>query len=103
MTLSLTTNRDGSRVVVAAVGDLDVATAPDLWRNLEELTQEPGADITIDVRGVDFVDSTGLGSLVRLAKEARRNGGGVSLSGPSEHVRKLLAITALDQVLPVID
>jgi anti-anti-sigma factor len=64
-------------VVVTLAGNLDVYTCPQLWRAVEPLL--PGArDVVVDLRGVRFLDSAGLGTLVslrnRLAPHGRRVG-----------------------------
>jgi anti-sigma B factor antagonist len=51
---------DGSGVVVSVNGDLDLATAPVLARRLAELLALPLDSLTIELAGVEFMDSSGL-------------------------------------------
>jgi anti-anti-sigma factor len=53
-------------VMLTLTGDLDLATAPELARAAEELPA--GCEVTVDLRGLTFLDSTGLSQLLHLAK-----------------------------------
>ncbi len=80
-----------SGVIVAGdtLGKLD----EELRRGLSE-----AARIVVDLRGVDRIDSTGLGLLVRFLSHSRNKGGDLRLCSPSQFVRKLLSATKLDSV-----
>ena len=52
---------------------------------------------------VDFIDSSGLGALVRLASTARSKGGDIKLRGLLEHVRKTLEVTNLLSLFETYD
>jgi anti-anti-sigma factor len=83
-------------------GELDLATAPVLSAHLDPLPRWCH-DVVIDVAGLRFVDSTGLGVLLRAHHAAQDEGRRVLLASPSERVRRLLQISALDDVLLVDD
>jgi anti-anti-sigma factor len=83
-------------------GELDLATARVLAAHLDPLPGGAG-DVVVDVSGIRFVDSTGLSVLVQAHHTARSAGRRLVLAAPSARVRRLLEITALDDVLTVID
>jgi len=56
------------------------------------------ARMVVDLRGVDRIDSMGLGLLVRFLTRSRDKGGDVRLCSPTQFVRKLLSATKLDSV-----
>jgi anti-sigma B factor antagonist len=58
--------------------------------------------LTIDLSGIRYINSCGLGSLVSAFTTARKAGGEVRLAGSSLHVRELLAITHLDRVFTLL-
>jgi anti-sigma B factor antagonist len=56
---------------------------------------EKYGDIVLQLDEVEFVDSSGIGALVRLMQSARSKGGDVKLCGVSERIRKTLQMTGL--------
>jgi anti-anti-sigma factor len=95
--------RDG-RAVVVVRGELDLATAPDLETALSEL-QEGGQDVVVDLRELEFMDSTGLRTLV--AAHARAEDAGQTLAIvrplPGAPIERILAIAGVASVLELVD
>ncbi|MEZ0448168.1 STAS domain-containing protein [Cellulomonas sp. ICMP 17802] len=98
------TSRDmGPRTVVTVEGEIDVSSADHLRDELARLLDRDRADLVIDLRGVTFMDSTGLGLLVGTLKKVRLAGGQLQLVIDSERLLKVFRITALLQVFTVHD
>ncbi len=85
--------------VIEAGGELDTQCVS----RLRSLFAAAGDHVVVDLRGVTFMDASGLGVLATGGHRAGRLGGAVRLVGPSRQVRRLLALTRLDQVLTVFD
>ena len=87
----------GDPRVVRLHGEVDVYTSPELKELLDSvvLGDAAGETIVIDLSGLDFIDSTGLGVLVGALKRARAGGGDVTLRGPQPSILKVLEITGL--------
>ena len=94
------TTIDGSRATIALVGNLTVATTPDLEAAFAELP-EGVADITLDLSRLDYVASAGLRVIVSQAKKARENGGSVRLENPNDEVMEVLDVTGLVEILEI--
>lgn len=94
--------RDGWQVLVLA-GEVDVATAPRLRDRLVQLVTEGPAQVVVDLSGVTFIDSMGLGAMISGLKRARAHQGDLRLAGAGDHVAKVLSITRLDQAFVVAD
>ncbi|PWJ54941.1 anti-sigma B factor antagonist [Quadrisphaera granulorum] len=102
--------------VVAVSGDIDIYSVPSLKCTLLEALDGLPAPIehhddsdavspmidglVLDLSGVTFIDSSGLGVLVGTHRRARTDGVTVRLAGGSEQVRRLLTITGLVRVMP---
>jgi anti-sigma B factor antagonist len=84
---------DSIEGVVAVSGELDGHSAPQLEAVLADL--DAGTELRIDVRGVDFVDSTGLRTLLLAQQRCEDAGGRLVLVGPSSALRRLLELTGL--------
>ena len=89
--------------VVAVSGDVDVFTAPGLREALSGPTGETGRHVVVDLRKVEFLDSSGLGVLVYGLKRARERGGDLTLVCQQPNILRVLEITGLDKVLRVSD
>lgn len=101
MEFTVTTRTDGAATVVAAAGELDAHAAPTLTASVAPLAARPQGVLVIDLSGVDFVDSTGLGVLVSALKQVREAGGRLDVVVTSPRVLKVLALTGLDVVIPL--
>ena len=86
--------------VLAPTGRLDVAGAPALKEAIGDLVRNGPAKVVIDMEGVSFVDSTGLGSVVSGLKQLRNAQGELRLAAPNQQVRVVLELTTLDRVFP---
>ena len=84
--------------VVVLRGELDVYDAGKLRDCLDPLVTEGGSSVVVDMSGVSFLDSTGLGVFVAVVKKARALGGDVVFRRPSEPVMAVLRITGLTHV-----
>lgn len=86
---------------MTAVGELDVASSPVLERELANLHEVPM--VVVDLRGLVFIDSTGLGVLVRAHQLAQEQGRRFGLVRGNGQVNRLLSLTGLDEELLVGD
>jgi anti-sigma B factor antagonist len=99
--LTLSNRTEGAYTVLAVAGEVDVYTAPALRDRIAELLDGGQRKLVIDLGGVEFLDSTGLGVLVAGLNRAKEVGGVLSLVCPQERVLKLFRITGLDEVFTV--
>lgn len=96
------TDRDGW-AVVAASGQLDVATAPALHQRLAELQLGGAPAVVLDLDGVEFVDDLGLGVLLGAVKRARQSDGRFVVVATRPRLTELFALTGLDRVLDLVE
>lgn len=101
MDLSLTTRPEGEHTVVAVGGEIDVYTAPKLREQLIDLVSAGQYHLIVDMEGVEFLDSTGLGVLVGGLKRVRAHEGSLRLVCTQERILKIFRITGLTKVFPI--
>ena len=98
MNLLIETRDVADWTVMDVKGEVDLYTAPRLKEELLELLGAGNSRILVNLEGLEFLDSTGLGVLIGGLKRAREADGVVELAGAREPVRKVLSITGLDKV-----
>ncbi len=103
MELQLTTRRHGTASVVEVSGEVDVFSAPELDVELTGLVAAGSPRLVVDLSQVAFLDSTGLGVLVKALKHSREAGGWLHLVITSDRIRKIFEITGLDASIPIFD
>lgn len=87
--------------VVTVHGEIDVATSPALRERLIGLVNDGSAQLVLDLEAVDFLDSTGLGTIVSILKRTRSHGGDLRLVCTEARIRRLFEITGLDSAVPL--
>lgn len=101
-TLSVGFGAAGPWLTAQVRGELDMATAPALLREiglLGALAMPPR--IALELSGVSFCDSSGINALVRLRRRVSAADGEIVLLRPGPRLVRLLARTGVDQCLPV--
>jgi len=98
--MQLKTSEDGHVTILTVEGDLVIGESESLFkRTVTRLLEEGKVHLLVDMRKVGFLDSSGLGALVRAMTNAQKEGGNTKLLGAGPQVRKLLEMTRLDSVL----
>jgi anti-sigma B factor antagonist len=92
---------DAGQSTVVVEGEVDVATAPALRDELYRLIERGSSTIVVDLAGMDFIDSTGLGVFVGALKRAREGGGAIELRGLQPSARKVFDITGLSSAFTI--
>lgn len=87
-------------VVIVATGELDILGAP---RLAELMPREGTSPITIDLAGVDFMDSTGLRALLEARTAAAQAGRPFALARPSPAVSRVLELVDLMSEFEVVE
>lgn len=80
-------------------GELDLASGPELEAALERVSPEDTRVVVIDLRGLEFMDSTGLSIIVRAHQRLAREGCELGLVRGSAQVQRLLELTGVTERL----
>ena len=103
MDLDVDTGQVGPASALTLRGEIDVYTAPRLRQAIIDLVDGGATQIVVDMRGVDFLDSTGLGVLVGGLKRVKIKDGSLSIVTTQDKILKIFDITGLNKVFPIYD
>ena len=101
--LSIDVRRDTDRVVIVLEGELDMATAPRLQGAIDDPGVASMPSIVIDLRQLQFIDSTGLRVILAALQASRERGQEFAITRGSAQVERLLSITGVAEHMRAID
>ena len=91
----------GEELWVLPVGDLDMASAPELSETLSLALATDAQAIVIDLRGIELLDSTGLRALLEV--QAAEGGERIAFVPGNDHVQGVFRLAGLQETLPFRD
>lgn len=89
--------------MIAVSGELDLASSPALQEELDRVASSDARLLIIDLRQLDFMDSTGLSVLVRAHQRAEEQGRRLAMVNGPQQVQRLLSLTGVVDRLTVVD
>jgi anti-sigma B factor antagonist len=97
--MELTSRADGDITILTVNGDLVIGEPETTFKKtVTQLLEEGRVNLLVDLSNVGFLDSSGLGALVRALTQSQKEGGQTKLLNAGPQVRKLLQMTKLDSV-----
>lgn len=95
-------NRDDI-VVLSLVGKIDIDSSPELKAKVLDLIEQDNKNIFIDFSGISFMNSSGLGALISIVKEARSREASLTIISPTTFIKSLFKLTQLDKIFTIYD
>jgi anti-anti-sigma factor len=89
--------------LLAVSGELDLAATPTLEQELARVRERGPELIIIDLRELEFMDSTGLSVLIRAHQDAQQSGYRLGIVNGSRQIRRLLTLTGVADRLIIVD
>jgi anti-sigma B factor antagonist len=100
----LAASRDDAELVISVSGDVDLATAPSVEREMAELMAEVGVEeVVIDLSRVGFLDSAGVRVLVLAKRAAAARDLPLRVQSPSSQCRRILEVAGLTELFGLDD
>ncbi len=93
--LDISVYRESNETIVALTGEIDLHTAPRLTGAVDAALADDPVRVVLDMRGVTFCDSRGLGTLVILARAAARSRAVLVLANLGDFLKRLLAVSGI--------
>ena len=101
--MSLQVTRQGEIVVIEVDGQLIVGNRQELKQKVLEEAEAGARKILVDFAKAGYIDSSGLGVLVSLAKRMRELGGDLRLANLNDDLQTLFELTKLDSLFQIAD
>lgn len=93
----------GAAFTITIAGELDIASEPELAGALEQALEAAPAAVVVDLREVEFMDSTGIRALAQARQRCAEAGRRLVLMRPSPHVLRPLEVCGLAKVFDIVD
>ena len=94
--------KDGIKICYAE-GDIDINTSPQMKKSFDKLVQTKSGKVIINLQKVEYIDSSGLATLVEILKNFKNFGGKLKLCNLSNKVKSLFEITKLEKLFDITD
>ena len=98
--MDISCSDQGAQVILSVKGEIEVYSLPEFSRLAESYLGGP-AELVLDLEGLEYIDSSGLGFLVTLHERMERQGQRLVLAHLRSHVSRVFKITRLDQILDI--
>ncbi|EGC81939.1 STAS domain-containing protein [Anaerococcus prevotii] len=89
-------------LILNLAGDLDVYSEEEFRDFIEDELKDKNLDLVIDIKDLDYLDSTGLGMFMKIYKMYEENGQKVKIINPKENILKLFKITDLTDIFEMV-
>lgn len=99
--LGLSTRVGKHCVIVAVEGELDIATADELHDHLQTAVDDHGPWLVLDLSALDFMDSSGLNTVINVYRTITERNGSLALAAPNDRVNKVVRLVGLHRQVPV--
>lgn len=97
------THTSGRTTTLALSGQLDLVSSAALKRSMDELVSSDAELIVVDLRGVEFMDSTALHLLLEARLQAHESGRRFALIRGPEQVQRVFDLTGMTGTLTIVD
>jgi len=87
--------------VLRLAGDLNMHTCSELRTKLLELIEQQPGRLIVDLSGVGYIDSSGVGTMIEAKRRLERTGGRIVLAGLQARVRSVFEIARLDRYFKI--
>ena len=95
----ITKEKTKSEVKFILKGRLNAASADELQFRLDGAIKEEQKNIVLNMSMVEYISSAGIRVILKTYKDVKREGGKLGIERPSENVKNVLGMTALDEML----
>ena len=89
--------------MVSIRGEIDIYSIEKFRDSIEEKIKTQASEIILDCSELSYMDSTGMGVLIELRNKTKELGQKIIMMNPRPNIRKLLALTGVDEIIEIVD
>lgn len=93
--------REEGKLKIALRGEVDSANAGEFYEGVIEAYGAEPSDVVFDCAELDFIDSTTLGTFVKILKRVKTDGHKMSIFNLKPKIKKLFLICSLDSIMEI--
>ena len=99
--MQVQTKQNGDHMLLIISGNVDTKSAQELRLELAKALQLKPARVTMDLRGVSTIGSSGIGKILLFFKELRKREAKFEIKGLQENIYKVFKAIKLDKLFPI--
>jgi anti-sigma B factor antagonist len=101
--MEIRVSEQGKVQILACEGRMDAQVSGLLKERIKELLDKGATELVLDLKGLEFLDSSGLGALVSCLRRIREKKGEIRLAGLRPEVRSIFDITRVSRLFPIFE
>lgn len=101
--MKITTSLKDDILICSIDGEIDINTSPQIKKAFDKLVKDKQKKVIINLEKVNYIDSSGLATLVEALKNFRSYDGKLKLTSLSGKVKSLFEITKLEKLFDIVD
>jgi anti-sigma B factor antagonist len=99
MIMEFTIKEDASTITITVRGQMELNSIKEFQNKVIELGAASPRDIILDIKDVEYIDSTGISVLITLNRQQKQNGKSLTITNASQRVANLLELSSLSDLL----
>src|ERR1035438_6090965 len=99
--MQCTEKTENGTTILNLAGEIDLQHSPELRKILQEKVKAKCPALLIDFSGVEYIDSSGLATLVEYRRDSAKYDGTLALAGLNNRVRTIFELVRLNEIIPI--
>jgi len=103
MALRIDITEENDVIILKIIGKVDSFTHPELNNSFDLVMKKGKKNILLIMRDMNYIDSIGIGSIIRFAKWVAKIGGTLKIAEMQSNIRQVFRLLSYDQILSIYD
>ena len=103
MALQIDVTEADNVMILTIIGKVDSFSHPELNSSFDQVMKSGKKNILLNMRDMNYIDSVGIGSIIRFAKWVGKIGGSIKIAEMQSNIRQVFRLLSYDQILSIYD